>query len=95
MKIKEGFILRKIAATDIVVPIGNNIADFNGVITLNETAAFLWKSLKEDCSIPELVDNLIEEYSISEQQALVDVEQFIAKLEESKLLKITDNEVSL
>ena len=43
MKIKENFILRKIAGDDVVVPIGENIADFNGAITLNETAALLWK----------------------------------------------------
>lgn len=33
MKIKENFILRKIAGDDVVVPIGENIADFNGAIT--------------------------------------------------------------
>lgn len=95
MKIKEGFVLRKIADTYIVVPIGRNIADFNGVIRLNRSAVFLWNNLKEDCSIPLLVGRLIEEYKISEKQAQEDVEKFIRKLDEAKLLENTDNEVFL
>ena len=42
MKIKEGFILREVAGNYIVVAVGSAVKQFNGVITLNETGAFLW-----------------------------------------------------
>lgn len=87
MKIKDGFILRKIAGEDIVVPIGNNIADFNGVIRLNESAAFLWKVLQEEISKVDLVNSLIEEYGIDKSLATNDVEGFLNILEEHKAIE--------
>ena len=41
MDIKKDFVVRTIAGQDVVVPIGENVAKFNGIISLNETAAFL------------------------------------------------------
>ena len=87
MKIKDGFILRKIAGEDIVVPIGNNIADFNGVIRLNESAGFLWKILQEEVSKEELINSLVKEYEIDETLATNDVEGFLGILEEHKAIE--------
>lgn len=50
MKIKEGFMLRQVAESWVVVPMRNEELDFNGMITLNETGAFLWKRLGKDCT---------------------------------------------
>ena len=86
MKIKEGFILRKIADADIVVPIGNNIADFNGIITLNETAVFLWKLLKDGAEQPDMVEALMKEYEISRELAQTDIDNFVERLNQSDLL---------
>lgn len=87
MKIKEGYILRKIANSDMVVPIGNNIADFNGIISLNESAAFLWRRLKEGSEIPLLADTLVKEYDINRELAQKDVEHFVAQLWKSNILE--------
>lgn len=88
MKIKEGFILRKIANNDMVVPIGNNIADFNGIISLNESAAFLWKRLKEGAELQQLAETLTKEYNINREQAEVDAEDFIERLQKAELLEL-------
>lgn len=45
MKIKEGFILRNVAGSYVVVPIGEATLDFNGMMSLNETGAFLFGKL--------------------------------------------------
>ncbi len=87
MKIKEGFILRKIANADMVIPIGKNIADFNGVISLNETAAFLWSKLKDEIELNNLVEELRKEYEISRELAQKDVEQFISELMQANMLE--------
>ncbi|MFT4143439.1 MAG: PqqD family protein [Mobilitalea sp.] len=86
MKIRDGLVLRRIADLDVVIPIGNNIADFNGIISLNETAAFLWKrlTLKED--VPQIVDALIEEYDVNPEVARKDIEQFIEQLTQANIV---------
>lgn len=86
MKIKDGFVLREIAGEDIVVPIGNNIADFNGVIRLNKSAAFLWRALEEDITKNDLIKSLIQEYQIDKNLAIKDVEEFINILQENKAI---------
>lgn len=37
------FVLRKVAGENILVPVGNTALTFNGLVTLNESGAFLWK----------------------------------------------------
>lgn len=87
MKLKEGFILRKIANTDVVIPVGKNIANFNGIITLNETAAFLWGLLKNGIDIPAMVEALISEYDVSREKAREDIEAFAKQLSEANMLE--------
>lgn len=87
MKLKEGYILRKIANSDMAIPIGKNIADFNGVISLNETAAFLLSKLKDEIELNNLVEELRKEYEISRELAQKDVEQFIAELMQANMLE--------
>ena len=87
MKIKEGFILRKIAGEDVVIPIGGNIANFNGLIRLNESATFLWKQLQNDVDKESLINSLIKEYEIDLELATKDVNAFINTLEEHKAIE--------
>ena len=76
MKIKDGFILREIAGNFIVIAIGNAVKDFNGVITLNETGAFLWTFFTENHTEEEGVDALCGEYEVAREQAAADVKKF-------------------
>lgn len=87
MKIKEGFILRKIAGDDVVIPIGENIANFNGAITLNETAASLWKCLESGSTREELMLNLCKEYDVPEEKAYIDIDKFLGILKEHGILE--------
>ncbi len=86
MKIKEGYILREVADTIVVLPTGAAFLDFNGIINLNETGSFLWKKLAEDCTEEMLVKVLLNEYDIDEKTAENDVCVFIKKLREADLL---------
>ena len=69
----------------MVIPVGNNIADFNGIISLNETAAFLWVKLKEGTEPGILVSALLEEYDVEQAQAEKDVSEFLTLLREHKV----------
>ncbi len=86
MKMREGLVLRRIADLDVVIPIGNNIADFNGIISLNETAAFLWKRLTLKEELPQIVDALIEEYDVNPEIARKDIELFIEQLTQANIV---------
>ena len=43
---KPNYIRRKVAGNDILIPVAENVADFNGFIELNSAAAFIWDFLK-------------------------------------------------
>ena len=87
MKIKEGFILREVAGNSIVVAVGSAVKDFNGVINLNPTGAFLWKLLQDGAEKEDLVNALLNEYEVDEQTAKNDVDVFVGRLEQANLIK--------
>ena len=87
MRIKEGYLLREVAGNYIVVAVGEAVKEFNGLVNLNESAAFLWKQLEEDKTEEQLVAALLGEYEVEEQKAKEDVSAFVKKLQEAKLIK--------
>lgn len=87
MKIKSGFILREVAGSFIVVAVGERVKDFNGVINLNETGAFLWENLAKGSDAEGLISALLNEYEVDEEIAKRDVETFINKLTEAGLVE--------
>lgn len=87
MKIKEDFILRKIADSYVVVPVNSMTLDFNGIINLNETGAFLFELLQQGATKDELLKKMIEEYSVSQKKASDDIDVFIEKVREADILE--------
>ena len=88
MKIKVGFILKEIAGSFVVVPVGDDLVDFTLMITTNETGAFLWNCLSEDRSEQELVDMLKAEYEgADDAQLAADVAEFVALLKENNVVE--------
>lgn len=87
MKIKEGFILRNVAGNNVVVPIGQATIDFNGMMSLNDTGAFLFGKLIEGISREDLIKAVMEEYGIEEELAEKDVDSFIGKVEREDLFE--------
>ena len=73
MKIKEGFILRKVGIQYVVAATGKASEHFNGMMRLNESGAFAFR--------------LMEEYEVSEETARKDVAAFTAALREADALE--------
>ena len=69
MKIKEGYLLREVAGSNIVVPVGSGNMDFSGVITLNEVGSFIWKQLEKDATKEDILNNLLDEYDVDKATA--------------------------
>jgi hypothetical protein len=78
MKIKEGFVLRKMCGENIVAGEGLQHINFNKLLSLNESAAFLWQELVgKDFTVEDMAKLLIERYGIDEQLALTDSEKLM------------------
>lgn len=87
MKIKEGFLIRKVASQYVVMPCNNDI-NFNGMISLNESGAFLFNLLKENITKDDLLQAMLNEYDVSKEVALNDIEKFIKVLQDNNLLDL-------
>ena len=87
MKIKQGFVLREVAGSYMVIGIGSRMKDFNGVITLSGSGAMLWKELEKGASKEELVSFLLNEYEVDAATAEKDVSSFLEKLESINVLE--------
>ena len=87
LKVKTGFILREVSETFIVLAVGERVKEFNGMITINETGAFLWKILENGATQEDLVNALIKEYGIDKELADKDVDAFINKMKGAGLLE--------
>ena len=87
MKIKDGFLVKKIVDDYLVVPTGDNIVDFAVAVSLNESGAFLWEQLKSDRTKEDLVRALMAEYeAVDNATAEKDVVEFISLLKSHGLL---------
>lgn len=73
MRIKKGFILRDLCGEKIVSGEGLENINFNKLISLNSSAAFLFgKVAGKEFSEEEMADMLMEEYGIDRELALKD-----------------------
>ena len=87
MQLKEKFMLREIAGQWLLIPIGESVIDVNGIITLTESGAFLWKVLESDVTGEnELADALLGEYDIDCETALESVKLFLGDLKDRGIL---------
>ena len=77
MKIKNGYMLREVAGEAVVVPSGKVSLNFQGIISLNETGALLWKQLEQGCEKKDLVQALLDEYEVDAETVEKDVNEFL------------------
>ncbi len=80
MKIREGFQRVKIDGAECVVPVGRRRMDFDGMITLNESGALIWKCLEKGMDAEDIAEAILEEYDADRNTAVDCVEVFLEKL---------------
>ena len=75
MKIIEGFRLRKLGKEHIVVGEGLAQVNFNKMVSLNDSAAYLWESVEgRDFTVADLTALLLDKYEVEEEIAARDAE---------------------
>ena len=69
MHLKEGYVLRELGDDAIVIGEGPTV-DFQHLISLNSSAAFLWKCVEgKEFDVDTLTDLLLEEYEVERDEA--------------------------
>ena len=76
----EDFLLREVAGSQVLVPVGAATRDFAGIVTLNSVGVQLWNALETEQTKEGLARILTARYEVSEDQALADVEKFLQNL---------------
>ena len=77
MKTKKGFLLRSVGGRNVVVAVGQASEEFNGLITLNESGAFLWKLLQNGTTYQAMLDEMLIEYDVDEATAREGIDAFL------------------
>ncbi len=86
MKINENFILKKIAGSTVVIPVGEAANEIHGMITLNETAELIWEAIVGGCGYDEILSKLKNEYNADESVLKEDLDAFLNKMKEKHIL---------
>ncbi len=74
MRTKKGFHLRSICGEQIIVAEGKENIDFSKIISMNESAAYLWQQVQgREFGDDDLTDMLLKEYDVDEATARKDV----------------------
>lgn len=87
MKLNENFILKTVAGMPVVVPVGEAVNNIRGMITLNGPAEIIWKALEENKEYDEIVVLIKREYDASEEIVKADLDAFLEKLKNYKILE--------
>ena len=79
MKRKEGFVLREVCGEKVIVGEGLGAINFGKLISLNDTAAWIWDKAGElgDFSVDELVEALCDTYEVTQETARTDVQALL------------------
>lgn len=81
MRIKDGFVVRKIGSKYYAVSAAR-AAEGGGMIALNETGAFIWELMQEETDAETVAKALAAKYEIEFELALRDTETYLKMLSE-------------
>lgn len=73
MRVKKGFKIRTVCGENIVFAEGIENVDFSKIISMNESAAYLWKEVQDrDFDAGALAELLVGRFDVDEATALND-----------------------
>lgn len=81
------FVLREIAGESFLIPVGDIASKFNGMVTVNEMSAFLWKHLENETTEDNLVNAILEAYEVEEVEAKEDLHAFLMRMKALEMIQ--------
>jgi conjugal transfer/entry exclusion protein len=80
MKRKADFVRQNVGGENLLVPLGAQVMDLNGLITLNDTAACVWELLAQERTADELTAAVAERFDVTPERARADVQTFVDEI---------------
>lgn len=87
MKIKNGFIMKDIAGSKVVLPLGERQSEINGIMNFNDIGAEVFNMLDGTNSVEEIASKIAKDYDASYETVLADVNNFIEKMRAQGLIE--------
>lgn len=88
MKIKNGFTLRSIGDTYVLIGDGIEQVNFNKLISFNASAAYLWiEIMNKEFTLDTLSNLLLKKYDITTEQALTDCKAIVDEWIKAELIE--------
>lgn len=87
MKIKDGFIMKDVAGSKVVLPIGDRQAEIKGIITFNDIGAEVFNMLDGTNSPEEIAQKIAKKYDASYETVEADVNKLIEKMKVQGLIE--------
>ena len=79
--------MQNIAGEKLLVPVGAQVMVLNGLIILNDTAAFAWELLAIERSMDELISAMAERFDVTFERVSADVHTFVEEITRLGLLE--------
>lgn len=86
MQIKPGFMLKEVAGEYYAIPFDASYESQGAMVSLNQSGAFLWQLLEEECDVDGLCKAVVEHYNVAPIVADTAVKEFLGVLREKQLL---------
>ena len=87
MKIKKGFVMRKVAGNAVVIATGEASKNFHGMVRLNATGADIWQGVADGLDENAIADRLVSIYEVDREKAYEDVTSTVAKMKEAGFIE--------
>lgn len=88
MKIKDGYVIRKVMGNFVVIATGEASRNFHGMVKLNETAAEIWEYVAEGRDVDAIVAEMLSKYDVNETKLRSDVENTIKSFEKQGFIEL-------
>lgn len=87
MKIKDGFIMKDVAGSKVVLPLGERQTEIRGIITFNDIGAEVFNMLDGTNSVEEIIAKIVKDYDAPYETVKSDVEKLIEKMRANGLVE--------
>ena len=89
MRIKKDFVLREVCGENVIMGENLKAIDFRKILSLNESAAWLWKEAKAqgDFTVESLTARLCEEYDVTTEEARSSVADILEKWDKEGVIE--------
>ena len=77
---KKHFVCKNTGEELLLIPLKDNVADFNQYLVLNALGAFIWDTIENSITIDSLKEKILTEFEVTPEQLNADLEKFLPDL---------------